>query len=742
VNETDHTMTTEAQESPRFLLILIAVFIAITIAVTLVLRGPEPQPLTADASRFSASRAHAELSFVMQADRSRAVGTQEHDEARTRILSRLGSFGYVMTAGSEYICDGAVTCSDIQNILAQRPEDVGRGPGVLVVAHYDSVPTGPGASDDGDGVAVILEMARALRNERSTRPVRFLLTDGEELGLMGARAFVKHPANVALADVVVNLENRGTSGPSFMFETSRNNSELIRVFRSSVARPVSTSLFVNIYELLPNDTDLTVFKRAGIQGYNFAAIRDPWAYHTPFDGLQRIDRRTLQQHGDNTLALTRALARQKLEKASGNAVHFDVLSLGVIAWPAAWSLPAALALLLGSIVIVLLRRKGIGRSLFNVPLTIVAVALAGFLLTALGTLRSSDVRWIATPGPISLALWLAGASLPVILASWFRRHATGAGMVATTALWWNVLGVACAFALTGGSYLFIVPGVALLAAALLLGNRPRAGRIAAAVAMSIAAILWLPFATVLYEALASPALPAIALIVAFIVMTVAPLVATQTRRAVRAALGAACVIALAASTLPAATAHRPRPANLILYCEERQPARWFATSAPPYLKVAGSFDSRLRTMLPWAPYARGFAADASEFIVPAPVADVTTTKRGTTHLTRFSLRSARNATRVTVAFRSQRPPTAIRANGMEAVAASSDIDWKRVTVYGDGATIEIETDAPLLEAWCYDVTYGLPDGAGHLNGARTRDAAVPIQDGDIIVASRRVIPPQ
>jgi hypothetical protein len=735
-------MTTEAPESPRFLLILIGIFLAITVAVALVLRGPEPLPVSADASRFSAARAHAELSFVMQADRSRAVGTAEHDAARARILSRLGSLGYVVKAGSEFICDGAITCAELQNILAQRPEDVGRGPGVLVVAHYDSVPAGPGASDDGDGIAVILEMARALKNERTTRPVRVLMTDGEELGLTGAKAFVKHPANLALVDVVVNLENRGTSGPSFMFETSRNNSDLIRVFRNAVSRPVSTSLFINIYELLPNDTDLTVFKRAGIQGYNFAAIRDPWAYHTPFDGLQRIDRRTLQQHGDNALALTRALARQKVERAAGNAVHFDVLSLGVIAWPAGWSMPAALLLLLGSIILVVLRRKEIGRSLFYVPLTILTVAATGFLLTALGTLRSSDVRWIATPGPISLALWLAGATLPLILASWFRRRATAAGILATTSLWWSALAVACSFGLTGGSYLFIVPGVALLAAAVLVAGGPRAGNIAAAVAMSLAAALWLPFAMVLYEALASPALPAIALIIAFVAMTVAPLVAAQARRAVQGALCIACVIALAASTLPSATAHRPRPANLILYCEEHQPSRWFATSAPPYMKVAGSFDSRLRTMLPWAPYARGFAADASEYVVPAPMAEVTSTRRGSTHVTRFSLRSARNAARVTVAFRSQKPPTAIRANGMAAVAASFDIDWNRVTVYGNGATIDVETDGPLTEAWAYDVTYGLPDGAEHLNEARTRDAAVPIQDGDIVVASRRAIPQQ
>ncbi len=729
---------TDLNRSPRYALLALAVFLTLATAVPLALRGPEPKPASADASTFSAERAMSELTHFMRGDFSRAVGTSEHETARTRIVARFESLGYTVTTQQRFTCQGAVTCSEIANVIAQRPDDQGRGPGVLVTAHYDSVPAGPGASDDGVGVATILEIARALRSEATARPIRFLITDGEELGLVGARMFAADAALRALADVVINIEARGTSGPSFMFQTSRRNGELIRIFSRSVSRPVSTSLFVSIYELLPNDTDLTVFTDAGIQGLNFASIRDPWAYHTPFDAIHRVDLRTLQHHGDSVLGAARGLSRQKVERRSDDAVYFDLLSLMTFWWPAALSLPFAIALLIGSTAVVFIRRKEIGSSLFYVPALLLTVTLLGLLLTALGTLRSGDTHWIATPGPILAAMWLGGGATALVLARYWLRRASPEALLVSVAFWWSLLGVLCAFALTGGSYLFICPGVSLLIAAA-AGGRPVATRLFALLALATACALWLPFAYVLYEALAAPALTAIAVIVAFVIMTIAPFVADSAPRTFAAGLAAAFVLALFSSTLPPATAHRPRAASLLLYCEQGQATRWFATSTPPNLKVAGSFDSRLRTMLPWAPDARGFAADATEFSYAPPEVIVTTERLSTSVNTRFRLRSARAAIRMTVAFRSRGPVRSISVNQAEApVKQLNEVPWKRVTVYGREATIDIATDGALAEAWVYDVSYGLPSGAIGLARARLRDAAVPEQDGDIIVSSRRV----
>src|SRR5690606_4622401 len=62
-------------------------------------------------------------------------------------------------------------------------------PAVALMAHYDTVPTSPGAADDSAGVAAVLESVRALRARGSAdRTLVVLLTDAEEIGLDGARA--------------------------------------------------------------------------------------------------------------------------------------------------------------------------------------------------------------------------------------------------------------------------------------------------------------------------------------------------------------------------------------------------------------------------------------------------------------------------------------------------------------------------------------------------------------------------
>ena len=79
-------------------------------------------------------------------------------------------------------------CAAVTNITARAIAGTGRA--VLLMAHTDSVSRGPGAADDGSGVAVILETLRALKARHLTdnRPVAALFTDGEEKALLGAAA--------------------------------------------------------------------------------------------------------------------------------------------------------------------------------------------------------------------------------------------------------------------------------------------------------------------------------------------------------------------------------------------------------------------------------------------------------------------------------------------------------------------------------------------------------------------------
>ena len=78
-----------------------------------------------------------------------------------------------------------------KNVRATLPATVGAGASRIIVgAHYDGVPAGPAAADDGTGVAIVLVAARYLAAlPRRDHPVDFVLFDQEEVGLLGSAAY-------------------------------------------------------------------------------------------------------------------------------------------------------------------------------------------------------------------------------------------------------------------------------------------------------------------------------------------------------------------------------------------------------------------------------------------------------------------------------------------------------------------------------------------------------------------------
>ena len=95
--------------------------------------------------------------------------------------------------------------------------------------------------------------------------------------------------------MTVNVDSRGSRGPSQMFETSRGNAWLVSLMARTLERPVTSSLYYEVYKRMPNDTDFTVTRTiaAGVNFANTAAIEN---YHTPLDTLAVADLGTLQHH--------------------------------------------------------------------------------------------------------------------------------------------------------------------------------------------------------------------------------------------------------------------------------------------------------------------------------------------------------------------------------------------------------------------------------------------------------------
>jgi hypothetical protein len=278
----------------------------------------------------------------------------------------------------------------VENVVAVLPGRDRAAPAVLVMSHYDSVPRSPGAADDAAGVAVALETARALRaGAPPARDVIFLFTDGEELGLLGARAWFA--AGTRRIGAVLNMEARGGGGRALMFETGRRNGEMVELFARTAPLPASNSLAVFVYERMPNGTDFTIPKELGLQGMNFAFIGRPGQYHQPSSTPAALDRGSLQHMGDQVLAATRALAQaERLPRPAADLVYSDVLGAFLVRHPAAfgWGAPIAAALLLafagwraakGGFLHPMGLLRGVAATLYFLLVTVALLRLAGRL---------------------------------------------------------------------------------------------------------------------------------------------------------------------------------------------------------------------------------------------------------------------------------------------------------------------------------------------------------------------------
>ncbi len=320
---------------------------------------PAPRGTDTPPDQFSATRARDVLARVLGDGAPHPTGTAANAAVRARLQAELTALGLRPQVEERFVCGGS-RCGTVFNLMARVPGATSGEPAVLLACHYDSVWAGAGAADDGVGVATALEAARALlAGPRPRRDVWLLIDDGEEQALLGAEAFVREPERVKQTAAVVNVEARGTTGPSLLFEMSTGNARLVAAAARALPRPATNSIYYTIYQRLPNDTDLTVFKRAGMAGVNFAFVGGPLRYHTPRDDLAHLDLGSLQHHGDHALAMVRALADEGGPwKAPGDAVFFDVLTLFIVRWPEPWTVPLAVLGALLVIASVLLRRRG------------------------------------------------------------------------------------------------------------------------------------------------------------------------------------------------------------------------------------------------------------------------------------------------------------------------------------------------------------------------------------------------
>lgn len=437
---------------------------------------PAPVPATAPDTVFSAERALHHVAEIAQ--RPHPMGTADHDRVRDYIVAQLNALGLrpqIQTTTAIGTRDQSV--GRVQNILAWVPGSNTNGKAVLVAVHYDGVPAGPAASDDGAGSAALLETLRALRARKQplAHDVIALFTDGEEAGLLGAAAFAReHPwaKDVAIA---LNFEARGTSGRSYMFETGPGNRDAVSTLRAA-GDVTAGSVFTTIYRTLPNDTDLSELAVLGIPALNFAFADGVERYHTSRDDVAHLNLGSLQHHGLQMLALTEALANGELPRPkTSDAVFFDLPLIGMVIYPIWVALPLAIAALVFTVIVVAPTRRGI---VPGVVATLLAVATAGVLARFVNL--GGAARW---SGVYTAALALGVLAVNAAIYSSAKRR--WPDLYAGVLVVWLLLSLVTSGWMPGASYLFTWPLLFALVAA--RSRNPIAEWVAALVTITLLA---------------------------------------------------------------------------------------------------------------------------------------------------------------------------------------------------------------------------------------------------------------
>jgi Peptidase family M28 len=476
--EWDSSMISRHHGFPRWnrlvLVLWTFAYLSTAIVVAIVLQGPPAErPSDSPATEFSSQRAFRHLQVIARKPRPR--GSSENAEVRAHIERTIAALGidHEEQKIREKTKDGEIF--DIVNVVA-RIKGSGE-PGlkaVLLMAHYDSVPQSPGASDDGLGTVTLLETLRALKaGPLPKRDIIALFTDGEEIGCVGSLIFVGQSRGGSgdghrwMADVgmVFNFEGGGSHGPSYI-DTLDQNGWLIREFAKADPVAVGTSLI----KLLPQDgdlfTDLRSFRKAGVPGLDFMVFQGMLdRYHQPSDTPDTLDGRSLQHEGEHALSIARHFGNldQDVQPAP-NAVFFNPIGHWFVTYPGSWSQPLAVgALVCYAGALFLVWRSGqarvgglvVGFVAFPIALVLGWVTVSGVIWLLLPVGLESD-RLLLRGSTAGLALGVALVEFIAIYA-FLAKRAGVCGLDFGALGWWTILTAVAAVRWPDGSYLPLWP---------------------------------------------------------------------------------------------------------------------------------------------------------------------------------------------------------------------------------------------------------------------------------------------
>ena len=703
-------------------------------------------PAAASSGEFNTQRAIGRLQRILGDQRPHPVDSQADDAVRNRLIAELRAIGLQPQVHEAMDCSAMpgtrfVSCSHVRNVVAAIPS-LRAGPHVLLNAHYDSTPTGPGAGDDGLGVAVLLEIGAILRSEPPPRPITLLLNQGEEYGLHGAHAFVRTDPLAHEVNSLINIDNRGVTGPALMHETSEPDAAAISIYASATRRPYATSISSDFARLIPNYTDVTVFKPAGWTLLDYGIIGNETRYHSPGDTIAALDPDSVGHMGSEALAATRAMAAKAhpADVADGRTVFTDLAGRVLLRLPLAVAI-IGLALLLTVALVLAWRRAALGKPLLLAAGMVVGGSLAAGFVSFVATLLRAGDFWRAYPLVTYVALY--ATLLAAMAAVWARWGRAADRRRARAAAWLLVMifGALISFVLPGATIFFLIaPAVALVAIAL-PGRAATTATLLAVIATIIQFVMFAELLAAVEMLLIDGPLAAVVLLAALAALpAIVEIDANSSRLAALLLIVGALALWIAALMMPRASAERPLGFNIDYFRDaDAKSASWaVATKQAP---LPGNFPGKWeRKELPYNGRLR-WASPAPLLDTPVAAARVVSTAPDAAgRRVRLAL-SPRGANSVSIRLAKGANVLALGLAGA-AIPLPPEGEPENAVLRCTGRSCEgLQVDVLLgdrrpVEVELFSTRFGLPTEARPLVAARPRNAIPQYAPDSTITMSR------
>ena len=414
------------------------------------------------------------------------------DEVRHYVSSTLFSYGVeneIITHGNKYAYD-----EKTEQVVPYKPKNIyaeiagESGINVLLIAHYDACgykikydeasEGSHGAFDDGYGVAAVLELARIFSAEKNLKNgIKLAIVDAEEEGVLGSEALVEEYSDwLQDVNLVINVEGRGNKGPVYLFQTSGGNSKIIDFYKHA-GFPFSFSLAADVYDMLPNDTDLSPFLEGGFAGMNFAVLDSLKVYHNEEDTYENVDETAVARYGNTLLPLVdeyvsnAQYGEANYFKDGHDTLFFTLFPNALVSYSAVtgWIFFGVIIAAVGALTVLSILKKRISwkKLLISLGLDLAFVAVAcglGFLIAVIACACSGVnfhlmfVIGVAFDGGLLVIFALLTAAAFVVATLFKRRfgldysESTLGGLIINT-----LLAIVCAAVIFGGTFLFVIP---------------------------------------------------------------------------------------------------------------------------------------------------------------------------------------------------------------------------------------------------------------------------------------------